>query len=345
MKSVCMFNNKGGVGKTTLTCNVASIISTAYDLRVIVIDCDPQCNSTQLILGEEECTRAYYDETSARTFRTILDVVKPLLDGDASIDSGVQIIGKSANRFNVDLLPGHPKFSMVEDVLSEAWGNVRGGDLGGLRKTNWFFSYCERIKSNYDLAFVDVGPSLGSINRSLLLGADGFAAPMGSDVFSLIGIRNVAEWLSNWSLAYSRGVEALVSDRPDSTSQYAIKTSPGIVKGFYGYTVQQYIAKTVGGERRPTQAFESIVSKVPGEIHRTLGDFFAEDVSEMTMKLGDVPNMFSLVPMAQSASAPIHDLQSSDGIRGAAYTQKDDYVRQLKDLASNLAKNIGLLED
>lgn len=343
VKSVCMFNNKGGVGKTTLTCNVASLIAREYDLRVIVIDCDPQCNSTQLILGEEECTKAYYDDTSTRTFRTILDVVGPLLDGDAGIRSDVRIISKAANRFNIDLLPGHPKFSMIEDVLSEAWGNVRGGDLGGLRKTNWFFSYCNKIQSSYDLAFVDVGPSLGSINRSLLLGSDGFAAPMGSDVFSLIGIRNVAEWLSSWSLAYTRGVEHLLGDRPTSASQYDIKIQPGITTGFYGYTIQQYIAKTVGGERRPTQAFEAIVSKVPEEINKALGSFFAERVSQNSMKLGDVPNMFSLVPMAQSASAPIHELQSSDGIRGAAYSQKDEYVRQLTRLASNLAKNLGII--
>ncbi|MGE3175262.1 MAG: ParA family protein [Planctomycetota bacterium] len=341
MKSVCMFNNKGGVGKTTLTCNVASLLARRR-LRVLVVDCDPQCNSTQLILGEDECTKAYYDETEARSFRTILDVVKPLLDGDAGVATGITILSAVTNRFGVDLLPGHPKFSLVEDVLSEAWGNVRGGDLGGLRKTNWFHAFLGSLQSTYDVVFVDVGPSLGSINRSLLLGADGFVAPMGSDVFSLIGIRNVAEWLRGWSVAYERGVEALKSDRRGAQGQHPIKSTAGVKKGFFGYAVQQYIAKTVQGERRPTQAYEKIVSKVPIEIENALAEFFSAGVHSDNMGLGDVPNMFSLVPMAQSASAPIHDLQSSDGIRGAQYSQQASYVEQLKVLAGNLASNIGI---
>jgi cellulose biosynthesis protein BcsQ len=317
-------------------------LAADHGLRVLVIDCDAQCNSTQLILGEEECTKAYYNDAEVRSFRTVLDLIKPLLDGDAGIESSIPILSASTNRFKVDLLPGHPKFSMVEDVLSEAWGNVRGGDLGGIRKTNWFYSFCETLRDRYDVALVDVGPSLGSINRSLLLGADGFAAPMGSDVFSLIGIRNVAEWLGNWSAAYDRGVEVLEKDRPGSTGQHSIRKVTGVSKGFFGYTVQQYIAKTVGGERRPTQAYETIVQKVPAEIEKALKSYFASGVDENSMKLGDVPNMFSLVPMAQSASAPIHDLESSDGIRGAQYTQQETYVAQLKALAASLARNMKL---
>lgn len=344
MKAICMFNNKGGVGKTTLTCNLASLMATEYGLRVLIVDCDAQCNSTQLVLGEEECTSAYYDDSSTRTFRTVLDIIKPLLDGDARIELDVPNLGESTNRFRVDLMPGHPKFSMIEDVLSEAWGNVRGGDLGGLRKTNWFFQYCQTLRSKYDIAFVDVGPSLGSINRSLLLGADGFVAPMGSDVFSLIGVRNVAEWLGNWSTSYSRGIEALNKDRPGAVDQYEIRADAGIHRGFYGYTIQQYIAKTVAGVRRPTQAYETIVQKVPDEVARSLHEYFAHGVDADTMKLGDVPNMFSLVPMAQSASAPIHQLLASDGIRGAQYTQQDGYVKQLLALASNLARNVGVLK-
>jgi len=54
MKSLAMFNNKGGVGKTTLTCNLASYIALEFNKRILVVDCDPQCNSTQLIMGVEE---------------------------------------------------------------------------------------------------------------------------------------------------------------------------------------------------------------------------------------------------------------------------------------------------
>jgi len=59
MKSLVFFNNKGGVGKTTLTCNVVSYLNMNMGKRVLQIDADPQCNATQAILSEEECSNIY----------------------------------------------------------------------------------------------------------------------------------------------------------------------------------------------------------------------------------------------------------------------------------------------
>src|SRR5438128_5672808 len=56
MISISMFNNKGGVGKTTLTCNVAAFFASQRYKRVLVVDCDPQCNCTQLVMGQEFTT-------------------------------------------------------------------------------------------------------------------------------------------------------------------------------------------------------------------------------------------------------------------------------------------------
>jgi cellulose biosynthesis protein BcsQ len=343
MKAICIFNNKGGVGKTTLACNIASILSTTHKLRTLLIDCDPQCNSTQLILGEQKCLDIYFSDGGSNNLPTIFDVVYPLLEGDASINKSIKTLDSRSNRFCVDLMPGHPKFSLIEDVLSEAWGNVRGGDLGGIRKTNWFYSYCESLRPYYDVVVIDVGPSLGSINRSILLGADGFAAPMGSDIFSLLGVRNVSEWLRKWSIAYNKGTEALLDDINHRAMNHHIRKQSGVTKGFYGYTVQQYVAKTVNGERRATKAYEDIISRVPRDIEAALGEFAPSDMVRDNLRLGEIPNMFSLVPMAQSASSPMHNLNYADGIRGAGYSQQIDYVAQLKILAKNLAINAELI--
>jgi AAA domain len=57
--SLCFFNNKGGVGKTTLACNVASYIAETEKLNILLIDGDPQCNATQLVLPDETTERLY----------------------------------------------------------------------------------------------------------------------------------------------------------------------------------------------------------------------------------------------------------------------------------------------
>jgi Mrp family chromosome partitioning ATPase len=53
-KSIAFFNNKGGVGKTTLLCNVAAYAAEEHGLKVLVIDADPQCNATQYMFDDKK---------------------------------------------------------------------------------------------------------------------------------------------------------------------------------------------------------------------------------------------------------------------------------------------------
>ena len=343
MKSVSFFNNKGGVGKTTLACNIAAHFARVHKRRVILIDCDPQCNSTQLVIGEDAAARLYWPPDGApRQSDTILDVVRPIQDGDATINAGVKPLRKNGNRFGVDVLPGHPRFSTIEDKLSEAWWGATGGDLGGIRKTNWCVTLCRALQRDYDVAFFDLGPSLGSINRSVLLGSDFFVSPMGCDIFSIIGIRNIADWLHQWIDLYKEGVKLCEKRTPNALTPYDIRSSVGVEHGFAGFTIQQYITKSKGGVRQPTKAFEHILQNFSGEVEKHLGPHFAPTVSVASMKLGDVPNMFSLIPLAQSVSAPIRELASADGLVGSQYRQAADYALVLDTLAANLARNLGL---
>jgi len=59
MESIVFFNNKGGVGKTTLLCNVAAYLSIELHKKVLVIDADPQCNTTSYSLGEQKLSEIY----------------------------------------------------------------------------------------------------------------------------------------------------------------------------------------------------------------------------------------------------------------------------------------------
>ena len=74
MKSIAIFNNKGGVGKTTLLCNLAAFLAMEDEKRVLVVDADPQCNATQLTFDDQETEELYEDP---KTF-TIYNVIHPL---------------------------------------------------------------------------------------------------------------------------------------------------------------------------------------------------------------------------------------------------------------------------
>lgn len=210
----------------------------------------------------------------------------------------------SQNRFGVDLIPGHPRMSIVEDLLSRAWGETLGGDIGGIRRTNWVSALLAEYEDRYDVIIFDVGPSLGSLNRTILIGADYFVAPMGADIFSVVGIRNIAEWIANWVSVYATGLTLCSTRHPDALQNFRIDPSGRTSARFVGYTVQQYITKSKQGVRRPTQAFESILNGIPAEVESSLGPFTLDELAIEDLRLGDVPNMFSLIPLAQSVNAP-----------------------------------------
>jgi len=338
MVSIAMFNNKGGVGKTTLTNNIASFISDFYGKKVLVIDCDPQCNTTQLLMGQQRASELYLSRSSGVT--TISDILQPIEDGDSQINTAIVPIKSSDNRFNVDLIPGNPKFSIIEDRLGAAWHDLLGGDIGGIRKTNWNTFLTEHLVNQYDYIFYDLGPSLGSINRSVLIGCDYFITPMGTDIFSILGIKNIAEWLGGWISLYEKSL--LLGDErfPSRREAFNIGLEAKIKKGYLGYTIQQYITKSTKGIRRPTKAYEEIIANVPSEIEGTLGAFLKTNLNPEDLKLGDVPHLYSLIPLAQSCSSPILKLKANDGLVGTQFKQTEDYRKILSHIVGKIINNL-----
>lgn len=342
MISISMFNNKGGVGKTTLTCNIASYFARELNLRVLVVDCDPQCNATQLIMGEEFSTNFYWNNQQNDSITTIKEVLGPIGDGDSHISDIVKPILSSKNRFGVDVLPGHPSFSVIEDRLGAAWHELLGGDIGGIRKTNWNTALTKILKDKYDVVFFDLGPSLGSINRCVLIGCDYFLTPMGADIFSILGIRNIATWIDRWLALYKKSIELCEQRNPGRLKEYPVTLEPLIAHGYLGYTMQQYITKSKEGQRIPTARYESILNLIPPVIQESLASYLKPGVTLEQSKLGDVPHLYSLIPLAQSNASPILELKSSDGLVGSQYRQRDDYEKIIRAVCKRISENVGL---
>jgi cellulose biosynthesis protein BcsQ len=345
MKVISFFNNKGGVGKTTLTGNIAAYFAIELNKNVLIIDCDPQCNITQFVLGDNKSIQLYWpakEDKEDLRIKTILDVIQPILDGDATVNKSVRPIHAKTNRFGVDLLPGHPRFSMLEDPLSLSWTELPSGKAGGFRVSNWLKTFLASIEDIYDVVFIDVGPSLGSLNRSVLLSCDYFVAPLGADAFSVLGIRNISRWMTAWIDYYKVSLEQSERLNPGSLDRFLIPRSIPISHGFVGYTLQQYIAKSKGGERRPTAAFERILNDIPDEIEHFLQQFQTGSPNISDLHLGDVPNLYSLVPLAQSVNAPIVALKAKDGLVGNQFNQAANYKDIIGSLAKRISKRIEL---
>uniref|UniRef100_UPI003BA9E643 ParA family protein n=1 Tax=Stappia sp. TaxID=1870903 RepID=UPI003BA9E643 len=329
--SISFFNNKGGVGKTTLLCNVAAYISQEFGLNVLIVDADPQCNATQYMF-EEQKLNYFYEETSSFT---IYNIVRPLSLGKGySRDLSIS----KSERFCVDVIPGDPRLALTEDLLARDWSAAVGGDERGIRTTLLFSELLKRC-SQYDVVLFDVGPSLGSINRAVLLASDYFVAPMSIDIFSVKAIENIATWITKWRQQWVTGLSN-VADPSEIGDTVAHDLH------FLGYVSQQYIAKRdSSGTKRAVNAYDKIMSQFENVVSRELAAAAPLVAPVSEINLGSIPNLHSLVPMSQSARSPIFALRAADGVRGAHFSKVKDAKDTFRVVADHILKRSGILND
>jgi cellulose biosynthesis protein BcsQ len=340
VKSIAFFNNKGGVGKTTLACNLVSFLNMKKKKRVLLIDADPQCNATQAILDDETCEAIYRSADS----ETLYKYLQPLEVGEPNIDVAINPRLGSENRFQTDIVPGHPKMSVIEDRLSDAWSDLRARDIRGYRITNWATQLLKVHHDRYDLIVFDVGPSLGALNRSVILACDFIATPFGCDIFSLLGIQNISSWISDWKEQYDSAVLEKDTKEPGLLNRFDINRNTDEKFRFAGYSVQQYVQRKFKTGPRPVKSYDRIMEEIPETVREAMSFLTPSTADQAQLELGHIPYLYSLVPMAQAAKAPIHDLRNSDGVVGSQYAQVRAYAKLMESLCDKLLNNVGSIK-
>jgi cellulose biosynthesis protein BcsQ len=175
----------------------------------------------RLVLSDEMTEQLYASPDGLPEIDSLKEVLAPLLQGDASLGHKHKIAAPATNRFGISVLPGHPQIALLEDLLSTNWQQFMRDVLGGLRVTNWNTQLLSHVTPLYDLIIYDVGPSLGALNRSILIGVDYFMAPMGCDIFSLIGIENIADWVGRWRRVYDPAFARIQASFPNAPHEFA----------------------------------------------------------------------------------------------------------------------------
>lgn len=330
MKSIAVFNNKGGVGKTTLLCNLAASLAHYRSKRVLVVDADPQCNATQYMFNDRNIESIY-----EKGGFTLLDVVKPLAQGKGFAKS---LEPKRSQSFGLDVIAGDPGMSLEEDRLATDWVQATGGDIRGLR-TTFLFAHLLSQCDEYDYVFFDMGPSLGSINRAVLVAVDFFITPMSTDIFSLRAIDNISQSLSSWK----KKLERALQDIEGQIDELEVE-SPHWRLQFLGYLTQQYTAKTIRGKKQPVRAFDTIAKKVPLQIEKELVAHFTNfPRPKASFELGSIPTLHSLIPLAQTGHTPIFNLKASDGVVGAHFSKVREYGETISEIADRFEKQVGAM--
>lgn len=309
MISVGFFNNKGGVGKTTLLCNLAASLAIEQERKILVLDADPQCNASAYLLPENKLEEILLSGQHS----SIDSFYEPVRRGHG-YPQGIPTVFKS-ERFGVDLIVGDPKLSIREDLLATDWASTQNGDPRGFQTTYAIKELLSRL-NQYDFVLVDMGPSLGALNRSTLLAVDYFVMPLSVDIYSLMAVANILTSFNNWKDSLEGAIAR--HNRQECTTFKINGTDVRWGLKFAGYVMQQYTAKRKEGIRQAVGAFEKIIQRQNEEL-KSLCAFFGEDAD--SVELGEVPTLSSVVPLSQQAHAPIFSLGAKDGIVGSHYNR------------------------
>lgn len=324
------FHNKGGVGKTSLVYHLAWMLSQTGH-RVLACDLDPQANLTAAFLDEERLERLWEGDVG-EAGRTIFQCVEPLLRVGDLLRPSLQEISPTLH-----LIPGDLALSGFEDALSGEWPNALGSSnlYRPFRILSSFWTVMQTGAEETDATVVltDVGPNLGAINRSALIATDHVVVPLGADLFSLQGLRNLGPTLRRWRTEWGKRLDNWPSpDFPLPASNMQL----------LGYIVQQHGVRL----KRPVKAYDKWVNRMPEEYARSLrGDDkgpFPASPPEDWHRLATVKHYRSLVPMGQESRKPIFDLTPADGAIGSHAAAVQDARRDFKHLAELIVERAGL---
>jgi len=323
LKTIAFFNNKEGVGKTTLVYHLAYMLAR-LGYPTLAVDLDPQANLTSAFIDEELLEAVLGTEEA-----TILGWIRPILQGIGDI--------QASSPFGIAerlwLVPGDLSLSSFEDKLSASWPGGYSNDPAALRATSAFHRIIRAAGAEVGalVVLIDVGPNLGAINRAALLAADYLVIPLAADLFSLQGLKNLGPTVRDWRRQWVQ-IKGLVSVDFELPAGSMTPT---------GYVVLQHAIRL----DRPVRAYTKWLGRIPTVYREAVvgeSDPGAVDPESDLHCLATLRNYRSLMPMSQEARKPMFDLTYADGAIGSHAQLVQTCANEFKSLAKGIAKATSL---
>ena len=358
-KILTIFNNKGGVGKTTLTYHMAHAFAE-MGKKTLLVDLDPQCNLTITALQMQDIHDIwspeddYIEDFSAassnidemlKSPRSIHFILKPTEDG---VDDLSSLPPPVCLNDNLSIIPGRLTLHRFEAKVSERWNSVYSGDplsirtITNIRKIS--IEYAEEY--GFDFVIFDTSPSLGALNKNILTLADAFLIPCTPDLFSVYGIRNIGKSLGEWSKQFDTVYNVISSNKRGQFPDKFVK--------LIGFTI--YNAKKYDGPNnihKLAKAHEHYANQIPSTIQKHIPQSVAlpyDEVLGESIGGNSVIHTHNTFPsMAQKYHCPMWlipdcDLDSEDvtTVRGNSQKFRDTQSAYQR-FADAVIKRLGMI--
>lgn len=361
MKIISVFNNKGGVGKSTLSFHLGKALGL-MGKKVLFVDLDPQCNLTISAMRERELEKIWQEEDAyiddfedakknkekfsriMSETRSIHFLLKPAEDGVNDIESlpPAKSIGD-----NVYMIPGRLSIHQFENRISERWSGLYQSDNLSIRTITYIRRLCERYADilGIDFVLVDTSPSLGILNKTIISTVDGFIIPAQPDMFSLYGIRNIGNSLESWGRELNVIYRLISEEKREKFPKKFVQ--------FLGYTI--YNAKKYDGdnEYKLADAHYSYAKRIPQIINQYIKEDNKVKIDDINMPIAggaimhthntypsvaqalkcaiwEVPDVFTKLQQAESEYLKEQMIDVNRGSFGRYREIKDKYIEFAK---------------
>lgn len=292
-KRLAIYNHKGGVGKTTLTVNLASAIAELGH-NVLLIDSDPQCNLTSYLI-EDSVVNDLLDQSDSDEGQTIWSALKPVVEATGLPRSIPPIqVGQ-----RLSLIPGDVRLAEFEAELTSFWGDCFQRKLRGFRGTSALSSVVSAAveQTGATVVLYDTGPNIGPLNRIILLDCDSFVVPAACELFSVRAIKTLGHTLASWITDWSSVVELAPS---------SVNLLPGRPRPL-GYIPQRFRVY----DSLPSKTFMSWLPELEKTFKSDLLSLLARvdpllvQTATAPLNLGFVPDFGSRAVSAQREGVPL----------------------------------------
>ena len=299
-RRLAIFNHKGGVGKTTLTVNIAAALADAGK-KVLLVDSDPQCNLSSYLV-EDTVLDDLLDHSDSEAGQTLWSALKPIVEAAGDVKQ-IEAVERSTN---VYLLYGDLRLADFEQELGQMWTEALERKAKGYRGTTAMSYLVNEISAKHDIDFVfyDCGPNIGPLNRVILLDCDYFIVPAALDEFSVRALKTLGISMGTWIRTW----ETILDLAPDG-----IYLLPGKPK-FLGYIAQRfrvYAGQISSGQEAYSPKFERhIYSDVVSVLKQIDPSLASESMSDNL--LGQVRDFSSLAAKSQAQGVALENVEGGN---------------------------------
>jgi cellulose biosynthesis protein BcsQ len=342
-RTIALFNNKGGVSKTTTCFNLGWKLAERGH-RVVMVDADPQCNLTGMVLDLIE-GNALDDYYSSHPLGNLKEALEPAFQSRPRALEPAECV-QVDGRDGLFLIPGH--IGLAEDEVSLGIAQQLSESVQALKNLPGSFHHLLQItaeKYGADFVLVDLSPGLGSINQNLVSTADYFIIPTSPDVFSVMAIDSLARVIPRWVMWAKRAaqLDALAS------ADYPF---PAPRLKFLGVIVQRYRLRSGDPTRGFQKYFDRLADAIRGQLYPSLekaGVLLPQAAYETAgfedgLWLASISDFNTLIADSQRTRKPVYALTQGDVERvGSVWDVTKENIEKFKRVFDELAERVEVL--